>query len=511
MPGNVDLAYLVRRAAASFPHAPGVRDDKVALDIATLVAQAERFANALDGLGLAPGSRIAILSENRSEYVIADLAILLARQVRVALNARLAEEDHSRVIADAGVRLLIHSGAFAEVADALRRRHGLIAVSFDAPAADSLDFTDLLVRASARPAKRPGAIEDPAWITYTAGTTGAPKGVVLSRRAIREVAFNLLLELGPVAPGSRILLPQALSHGGGYFILPWLLSGGGIHVLANFDPEQIFDIGDAAGPQLLKCVPAMLPALLEISERRRLGFGSIVYGASPISRPVLEAALARFGPILTQIYGQSEAPATITCLRAADHLGDGEQRFSAGRPWPTAAVEIQDAEGNSLPAGEAGEVVVTGPHLMTGYHGLPELTGEVLREGWIRTRDRGLLDERGFLHLRGRMDEMIDSGGYNISPREVEDVLCRFPCAEEVSVIGVPDARWGTAVAAVVKLKAGAVGTSEDVIAFARPLLGFRSPKHVRIVAAIPKTSYGKVDRLRLTALLADRDVEAAS
>jgi acyl-CoA synthetase (AMP-forming)/AMP-acid ligase II len=222
-------------------------------------------------------------------------------------------------------------------------------------------------------------------------------------------------------------------------------------------------------------------------------------------RPVLGAALERLGPILVQIYGQSEAPMTITCLQAEDHLGDGEQRFSAGRPWRSVAVEVRGPGGEALPPGEKGEVAVSGSHLMTRYHGLPDATADVLRDGWVMTRDVGAFDERGFLYLLGRTDEMIISGGYNIAPREVEQVLSAFPGAEEVSVLGVPDDRWGTAVAAVVKLHADASAREEDVIEFAKPRLGFRSPKVVRIVDAIPRNAYGKVDRRRVLSVLEER------
>jgi len=498
MRGNVDLPYLVRRAALQHPSRIAISDGDLRIDMRTALAQAERLANAFDGLGLKPGSPIAILSENRWEYVIADLAIMLGRHVRVALNSRLALPDHEAVLADSGASVLIHSGTYAAEAEALGKDRGLIAIDFDAPES----FATLIDRASDNPNVRPGGTEDPAWITYTAGTTGKPKGVVLSQRAIREVAFNLLLELGPVAPGSRIVLPQALSHGAGYFVLPWLLSGGGVHLLRRFDADEVVAIGAARPGLVFKCVPAMLPPLIQAGGRDA-GFSSIIYGASPISRAALEASLDCFGPVLTQIYGQSEAPATLTCLHPRDHIGGGEERFSAGRPWRTVAIEIRDADGIRLGPGEAGEVAITGPHLMTGYRGLPELTAAVFRDGWINTRDRGFIDDRGFVHLRGRMDDMIVSGGHNISPREVEDVLCGFPAIAEVSVLGLPDETWGSAVAAAVTLKPGASATSDSVIAFARPLLGFRTPKVVRIVDAIPRTAYGKVDRGGLTALFA--------
>ena len=498
---GIDAATLIRRAAFHFPGVTAVDDGARALTFAEAVDRAERFANALDILGVPPQATIGILSENRSEYVEADLAIALARRVRVALNARLHLEDHRFVAADAGMHVLIHSASFAEEAAALRE-DGVITVSFDAPGDGSLEYGKLVADAPAARVVRGGHTEDPAWITYTSGTTGRPKGIILSQRAIREVAYNLLLELGPVRPGHELVLPQPLSHGAGYFVLPWLLSGAGVYAMKQFDPDEVFALGERPGSRVFKCVPAMLPPLLELAEGRRFGYDTIVYGAAPIPRPVLESSLERFGSILVQIYGQSEAPVTISCLQKEDHEGDGEQRFSAGRPFRSVAVEIRDDEGNVVEQGEPGELAVTGSHLMTSYHGLPEATADVLRDGWVMTKDMGVVDERGFLYLLGRRDEMINSGGYNISPREVEEVLSGFPGVEEVTVVGIPDDRWGEAVTAMMKLRRGASGSTEAVLEFAKPRLGFRCPKAVTFVDTIPKTPYGKIDRPKVIAAL---------
>jgi acyl-CoA synthetase (AMP-forming)/AMP-acid ligase II len=254
----------------------------------------------------------------------------------------------------------------------------------------------------------------------------------------------------------------------------------------------------------LKVVPAMLPPLLET--KGDFAYDSIVYGASSISLPVLEASLDRFGPVLEQVYGQSEAPVTITCLHREDHTGTGDQRSSAGRAWRTVAVEIRDENGAALPPGETGEVTVCAPQLMTGYLGRPEATAEAIRDGWLRTQDIGTMDERGFVYLLGRKDEMINSGGFNIAPREVELALLECPGLEECVVIGMPDERWGAAVTAVVRPRPGETITADEVIAFARPRLGFRTPKRIEVVSSIPRNTYGKVDRTSVFALLAASD-----
>lgn len=493
---RMDIAYLIRRSARNFHAAPAIDDGILRLSHGALVDRSERFANALDAHGTPPGACVGILSENRSEYVVTDVAVALARRVRVALNARLHLDDFRFVAQDSGMRTLVHSAQFEEQATALRDKLGIQTISLD-PGGASPWYDDLIADASGEPVHRPGSVEEPAWITYTSGTTGRPKGVVLSHRSIREVGYNLLLELGQARPGDRLVLTQPLSHGAGYFVLPYLACGAELYVLRRFDPEEVRSAAAGPGRRLLKLVPAMLPGLLELPERD-WAYESIVYGAAAITPQLLDAALERFGPTLVQIYGQSEAPVTLTCLRAEDHVDAGPQRFSAGRPWQSVAVEVRDPEGNEVPDGETGEVVVRGSHLMTGYHGLPEETAAVFRDGWIHTRDVGRVDDRGFVYLLGRSDEMINSGGFNISPREVELVLAEHPGVQEAVVVGVPDPRWGSAVSAIVRVRDGSALTGPEIIEFARPRLGYRCPRAVTLASEIPRTPYGKIDRTEL-------------
>lgn len=497
---SMDLAFLIRRAGRHFPDALAVSDRHRTRTLAELLDRAERFANALDDLGVPPGAAVAVLSENRIEYPEIDLGLALGRRIRLALNARLHLEDFRYAMADAEAAAIVASSGFAAEATEL-------AAHFDVPHID-LDgesggrgYEELLAGASPQPLVRPGSAEAAAWYTYTSGTTGNPKGVELSHRAIREVAFNVMLELGPIRPGDRVVLPQPLSHGAGYFVLPYILSGGGIYVMENFDPEEILWAGEMPGIDTLKVVPAMLPPLLEVCEKD-LPYDSVIYGASPMPGPVLNAALERFGPVLVQIYGQSEMPATLTCLHKQDHLLGGDVVLSAGRPWQTVALEVRGSDGEALGVDEIGEIAVCGRHAMTGYRNLPEETAKVMRDGWIMTKDIGRVDSRGYVHLLGRSDEIINSGGFNIAPREVERVLQEHPMVEECVVMGVPDERWGAAVHAVVHARDDDGLTGEQLIAGVRDRLTFRTPKKVVIVREIPKNAYGKPDRAQLRALL---------
>ena len=456
----------------------------------------------MDAIGVAEGASVGILSDNRTEYVEADCAIALGRRVRVALNARLHLDDFRYVASDVELRLLFFSPRFAEAAQALADEFGVIAVPFDHDPGFEHSYESLVQSAPAVPVSRDSDPEGAAWISYTSGTTGRPKGVVLSHRALREVALNLLLELSPVQAGERILLTQAISHASGYFVLPYLISGAGVHVMPRFDPAEVWRLSRQDGFRTLKAVPAMFEPLLDAADGA-WGFESIVYGASNVALPVLERALDRFGPTLIQDYGQSEAPMTITCLSKADHL-DEQARQSAGRPWRSVAVEVRTDDGEIAAPGEIGEVYVRGSHMMTCYHRNPEATAAVLDGGWLRTKDLARTDDRGFVYLQGRNDEMINSGGYNIAPREVENVLYSHAAVSEAVVLGMPDPRWGDAVTAVVRLRDAQTLSSEDLIEFARPRLGIRTPRRIEVWDAIPRTSYGKVDRLEVRNKLAD-------
>lgn len=509
----LDTAYLLRRAAVMFPHSVAVDDGRTAWSLRQLLARGERLANALDALAVPSGASVGVLSHNRTAYVEADTALALGRRVRVALNARLHLEDFRYIAADADLHALFYSAEFEEEATALRDEFGLTLLPFDAPggAAASRTSTEALIEGTPGDVRvRESAPEGAAWISYTSGTTGHPKGVELSHRAVREVAFNLLLELGPVTPGERIVLTQPMSHGAGYFALPYLLSGAGVHVQPRFDPGEVWALSQRPEVRTLKIVPAMLEPILAAEPGAESaagpgswGYDTIVYGASSIPGPVLDRAVERFGPTLIQDYGQSEAPMTITCLQKADHLDPGA-RLSAGRPWKTVAVEVRGDDGGPVPQGETGEVYVRGPHLMTRYRNKPEETARVLRDGWLRTKDMAAVDERGFVHLRGRRDEMINSGGFNIAPREVESVLSTHDGVDEAVVLGMPDARWGDAVTAVVRPRAGVSLTADEVLSFARPRLGMRAPKRVVVWGEIPRNAYGKVDRLTIKSRLAE-------
>jgi acyl-CoA synthetase (AMP-forming)/AMP-acid ligase II len=227
----------------------------------------------------------------------------------------------------------------------------------------------------------------------------------------------------------------------------------------------------------------------------------VIYGASPMPSDRIREAVTRFGPIFTQLYGQAEAPMCITVLPEADHAGDDPRLLSsAGRPWRNVEVRVVDGDYRDVAPEETGEVIVRGEHLMSGYWGLPEETAHVLRDGYVWTRDRATVDERGYVYLLGRTDEMIQSGGFNIAPRAVEEVIDAHPSVLESAVVGVPDPEWGQRVKAYVTLKAGADAGADELLEFCAPRLGFQKPRAIEIVDALPRNAYGKVVKSELLA-----------
>ena len=493
-----DVARLIRRSIDEHASDVAVSFDGRDLTYGELGDRARRLANALRSAGLQPGDRVAVLLSNRLEYPEVDVALAFAGLVRVALNVRLAVDDLDYIFADAEVRALVSEEVFDEVASELAERHEIqwVRVGSGSAPSGASSYERLIAETSL-----PSGIEHrpdsaPAWISYTSGTTGRPKGVVLSHRALVNVAFNLMLEMGPIAPGGSILLPQPLSHGAGYFVVPYLAAGARVHVMRKFDPEHTLDLGERHHISTLKCVPTMLVDVLDTG--RPFPFETVIYGAAPIAPPQVERALDRWGPVLMQLYGQSEAPVTVTVLHKEDHARPGPQRSSAGRPWRTVDVRVLDPDGQPVPPGELGEVTVRGAHLMDGYLGKPDLTAEILRDGRVWTRDLAVRDERGYIYLRGRRDEMINSGGYNIAPKEVEDVVVAHPAVKECVALGVPHERWGQAVEVHVLRLPGATVDAAELEDFCKPRLGFRRPRSVVFVDELPRTAYGKIDRSKI-------------
>lgn len=480
------------------------------------LAIVNRLAQCFVRAGIAPGARIGVLLKNSFELVAACFAASKVGAVPVLLNHRLTAEDWAFALEDSESRLLFAGTPFLErlarVDDRLRCVEGFISIpqgpsrAPDAMRARWASFDAWTNGASADSPKLRVHPEDDALQLYTSGTTGVPKGVVLSHRAVVANVLQKIHMSGPMT--GRLLMVAPLCHvAASSNAFTAVASGASLYLQEDFSPEAVVRAmsEDAIASALL--VPAMLKACFErvpdVGLRRYPHLRELLYGGSPIQEQTLRRAIEVFRCELAQGYGSTEA-GTITRLVDADHRRGLRERpeilSSAGRPTLGTEIRIVDPEGRSIPARQLGEVVVRGPQLMRGYYKRPALTDEVLRDGWLWTGDVGFLDEEGFLHIRDRIGDMIVSGGENVHPREIEDVLTEHPAILEAAAIGVPDEVWGETVKAIVVPRPGHPGVSEaSLLDYCKDrLAGFKRPRSIEFVSELPKNANGKVAKRSL-------------
>jgi long-chain acyl-CoA synthetase len=503
----MSVSHMLRRSARIYSDLVAVESQTRRLTYAEVIDRATRLGNALRQCGCEPGDHVGVVLPNCVEAMEIEFGCALAGLVRVALNFRLADEELVRTLEKMAVRAVVYTDQKAALVDAARERiPNLVTLRLGLDDSDhgreaEDDYAQALedVRPTAHDADV--EVESLYSIFCSSGTTGTPKGIMLSRRAQLAVAFNMLLELGPVLPGDGVLLPQPLSHGAGFFMLPYFLSGGRCAVVETYDPAGLYEAAERHRVSTIKLVPVMLREMLDAGAKPEGSYRPhrIIYGAAPMPRDVVDRAREVFGEIMMQIYGQGETPLCITVLTEADHA-DPAKLESAGRPWRSVDVRVVDENGQEVQPSEHGEVVVRGLHAMSGYWGDPEQTAKVMRDGAIHTNDRATVDDGGYIHLLGRMDDVINSGGFNIPSVVVEHVLVEHPAIVEAAVIGVPDDRWGQRVAAFVVVHDGSSLSADELVDYCRPRLGMQRPRSINFVEKLPRNAYGKVDKARLVA-----------
>jgi acyl-CoA synthetase (AMP-forming)/AMP-acid ligase II len=467
-------------------------------------ALANRIANALVAAGLAPGDRVALLSKNSIEYVLWYYACSKCGVVPVPLNYRLAPPEWSYIVNDAGARLLFAQDALARAIEPVRGELGgvrhRVVLGADVPGWER--FEAFVGRGGTTPPPYRAASDADLYQMYTSGTTGRPKGAVLTHRAVVSHLHQASLAFGGAA-GERTLIVAPLYHAAGSIMsFVTVQSGGTLFVQEDFAPADVVRALAEERIAIALLVPAMiqfcLVAVPDVAARRYETLRLVVYGASPIAEETLRRAIEVFGCEFLQAYGMTETTAAATYLMPADHrralAGEPRLLLSAGRPVVGTEVRVVGPEGRPLPAGAVGEIAVRGPQLMRGYWNLPEATAEALRDGWMHTGDAGVVDDEGYVFVQDRTKDMIVSGGENVYPREVEDVLYGHPAVAEAAVIGVPDARWGEAVKAVVVARPGHAVDADELMRFCDgKLAGYKRPRSVDFVDALPRNPSGKV------------------
>lgn len=464
-----------------------------------------RVANTLLALGLPKETKGAVWSGNDVMAWACTLGLWRANMAWIPVNPRNAADDNAFILDAFDCEVLFFQQAYSETIAALRPalpkvRHW-ICIDADLP-----DTPGLAAWCGSQPATKPAVVaglDDVFIIMPTGGTTGAPKGVMNTHRAAQTTFVHFMLTC-TYRDGTRPvnLAAAPMTHTAGLLSLPCTAQGGTVVVLAKPDPMLLVQAIGRHRVTEFFLPPTVIYALLEAPGIEQVDFSSVrylLYGAAPMSVEKLKKAIALWGPVLTESYGQSEAMGSIATLRADEHIEAGqlasdERLASVGRPNPLVRVEIMDEQNRILPRGETGEICVRGDLIMKGYYKAPEKTAETIIDGWLHTGDIGHLDAEGYLHLTDRKKDMIITGGFNVYPATVEQVIWSHSAVQDCAVIGVPDAKWGEAVKAVVELNPGQSVTAEEIIALCKAQLGsVMAPKSVDFVPSLPRSPVGKV------------------
>jgi long-chain acyl-CoA synthetase len=512
-PVAMNLAELLARQARALPDRPTVfRGTAPWATHAQWAARSAGLARRLRAAGLLPGDRVVLFLRNHPRYLELLWGAWWAGLAVVPVNARLHPSEVAWIVDNAQARWgFVSPDAAPAPIDGLD-----VQVDIDSPQADAL----LAPLADARDEPiEPRRPDDLAWLFYTSGTTGRPKGVMITNRNLMTMGLTYAVDVDPLSPDDALVYGAPMSHGCGLYAVPHLMAGARHVVPASggVDPAELQALAAAIGPLSTFAAPTIVRRLVEHAAHEGGGPASsartwktIVYGGAPMYRADIERALAVMGPRFVQIYGQGETPMTATAL-ARRHLADrahprwAERVASVGVAQTPVRVRVAHPDGRDCAPGETGEVLVSGDTVMAGYWRNPEATAATLRDGWLWTGDLGMLDNDGFLTLKDRSKDLVISGGSNIYPREVEEVLLTAPGVAEVAVVGAPDAEWGEVVVAFVVPAPGALLRTEALDAHCLAHIArFKRPKRYVLLDALPKNHYGKVlktalrERLRL-------------
>lgn len=508
----MNLAHLLLRQARSRPDTPALlHGAEVWASHGAWAARSAGLAQRLRAAGLAPGDRVLLFMRNHPRYLEILWAAWWAGLAVVPVNAKLHPREVAWIVDDAQARWgFVTPDVAPQPLAGLEQQVDITSAACDALLAPVADVAAVPVA--------PRAPDDLAWLFYTSGTTGRPKGVMLTHRNLRTMGMAYCVDVDAIAAGDTMVYAAPMSHGAGLYAIPHLMAGARHAVPASggVDAAELFELGWTVGPLSTFAAPTIVKRLVEHALQQGLApedcaraFKTIVYGGAPMYLADIERALQVMGPRFVQIYGQGETPMVGTALSRAvladtSHPRRRERLASVGVAQTPVAVRIADDQGRSLPTGAIGEVLVQGDSVMAGYWRNPAATAAAVRDGWLFTGDVGCLDDDGFLTLKDRSKDLIISGGSNIYPREVEEVLLTAPGVAEVAVVGMPDAEWGEVVVAFVVPGPGAV---PDTAALDRHCLDhlarFKRPKQYRVLEALPKNNYGKVLKTELRAWLA--------
>ncbi len=503
----MNLGTYFDRATRQHGDKVAIIDGDTVLSFRELGRRATRLANVLISSGVEKGQRAAILMPNCHHAIEIDAALFKTGIIKVPLNARVSPREIHTMLKDSGASVIFVHKSLAhipmEYAESERALQTIIIVEGEEPG--HLSYDDFVAGGDETPIDAAPDADDIYSLNYTSGTSGVLKAAMLTHRNWICLTRAILMRNGldAVTPGITGYVAP-ITHAAGGAILANLVRGATNILYRQFDPDRFLAAIEEQKITDVLLVPVMINMLLaspEVRKRDLSSLQSITYGAAPMAPERIRLALEIFGPILSQGYGQTESTAIVSSLSKADHLAAHDPAIehrlaSAGQPGFDCDVRVVDEDDRDVAVGEVGEIVVRGDNVMKGYWNAPELTQETIRNGWLHTRDMGRFDDDGYLYLVDRKSDMIITGGFNVYPTEVENVLYQHPAIYEVAVVSVPDPKWGEAIKAVVVLKAEASATSEELIEFCRgSLAAFKAPRSVEFRDELPKSAVGKILR----------------
>ena len=495
----MNIANWLAQTAKLHPQSPALlRGTTLDADYATFARRAAAVgAHIAQACGIQAGDRVALFASNCTQYLEWWIGA-----VAVPINAKLHGREAAWICSNSGTKLAFVSD---DTAEALAEAESDLPAGMKILSMDS-DAYFKLRNGDGAPVPVARETNDLAWLFYTSGTTGRPKGVMLSHGNLAVVSVGYLADVDPVTSQDTALYAAPLSHGAGMYNFIHIRMGARhtIPESGGFDPVEVLALGKQLGNVAMFAAPTMVRRLVDVAKKRGEngeGIRTIVYGGGPMYLADIRDALATMGQRFVQIYGQGESPMKISSLSRDFHDDTSHPRYlerlaSTGPAQSLVSIRITDADGNPLPTGETGEIEAKGPAVMLGYWNNPEATAAALKDGWLRTGDVGRLDEDGFLTLSDRSKDVIISGGTNIYPREHSDV-------REVSAIGVPDPDWGEIVVACVVLEDGSNATDQILDAHCLASIArFKRPKRYVYIPSLPKNNYGKVLKTELRTMM---------
>lgn len=506
----MNISELLSISAAIVPDREAIVFDNERITYEKLQNRVNRIANALSDLGIKSGDRIAVMQVNCNEHIETYLAAAKLDALFVPINFRARSEELIFMLNDSGSKVLVFGNRYHEMVSSIKDSLETVEhfIVLENSEEGFLFFDDLMNTASDEERFPKNDDEDVTIIMFTAGTTGTPKGVMLTHGSFSSYILSNVEPVDPEGDSEKNIVTVPLHHIAGLQGVLAAIYGGRTLVLQRqFEAVEWMELVESEKVNRAMMVPTMLKNLMDNPNFNKHDLSSmqvITYGAAPMPVPVIREALEKFpGTRFINAFGQTETASTITMLPPEDHdLNEGDPDFerklkrlsSIGKPLVDVEVRIVDEDGNPIKIGEVGEIVAKGQRLMKGYWNREEATKETLRGGWLYTGDLGYFDEDGYIFLSGRAKDFIKRGGEMVAPEEVEQILMAHPAVDEAAIIGVSDDYWGERVRAVVVLKKGIVATSEDLIDHCRPhMAGFKRPEDVIFIDELPRNPMGKV------------------